>query len=118
MSFIVHTDNSDFFRKLMKIFLNELGHITEGYARGEDALDLLETGKADCVITGLELADMTGEEFIRRLMVSAHTAPVIVVTARDNDIQNARLNALGVRAIILKTGDWKNSLKEQLGNIG
>jgi CheY-like chemotaxis protein len=117
MSNIVHTDNSEFFRKIMKTFLAELGHTHEEFARGEDALELIKTGKVDCVITGMELADMHGEEFIKRLAVSRQTIPVFVVTSRDNDDQLKRLKILGVRAIMHKSGNWKNELGVWLANI-
>ena len=114
MSRIVHVDNSEFFRKLMKTFLSELGHESENFSRGEDAVNKVKAGKADWVITGLSLADMGGEEFIKRLAVSAQLVPVIVVTSSDEEAQHKRLDALGVKAVIQKSGDWKDTLAQQL----
>ena len=114
MSRIVHVDNSEFFRKLMKTFLSELGHESMSLARGEDAVSEVKAGSADWVITGMSLADMGGEEFIKRLAVSDRSAPVIVVTSSDEKTQYKRLNALGVKAIIQKSGDWKSDLAEIL----
>ena len=116
MGSIVHVDNSDFFRKLMRTFLVELGHESEGYSRGEDALDVAMSGKVDFVITGLELADMSGEDFIKQLIVSTQV-PIIVVTSNENDSQRNHLESLGVKAVVLKSGNWKDQLGEQLVNI-
>ena len=116
MSHIVHADNSEFFRKLMKTFLVELGHESENFARGEDAVAAVKAGKTDWVITGMSLGDMGGEEFIKRLAVSEVSAPVIVVTSSDEAAQYQRLVALGVKAIIQKSGDWKTGLSEKLAN--
>jgi len=116
MSHIVHADNSEFFRKLMKTFLVELGHESENFARGEDAVSAVKAGRTDWVITGMSLADMGGEEFIKRLAVSEVSAPVIVVTSSDEKTQHTRLNALGVKAIIQKSGDWKTELADHLMN--
>jgi len=117
VSRVIHTDNSDFFRKLMRAFLVELGHETKGLTKGEEALSIVKEGKADCVITGMELADMGGEEYVKRLLGVPHAVPVIVVTSQDNAAQKKRLGALGVRAIIQKSGDWKSELSQQLADI-
>ena len=117
MGTIVHVDNSDFFRKLVKAFLEELGHEAQGFARGEDALDMIMAGEVHYVITGLELADMSGEDFIKQLVLYADTVPVIVITSKDEGAQNAGLNELGVKAVIQKSGDWKIALKEKLARI-
>ena len=117
MSFIYHADNSEFFRKLMKSFLTEAGHQFEGSARGEDAVSAVTSGEADCVITGLQLADMTGEELVKRLIGSKVEAPVIVVTSNNDQTQKDRLKALGVKAVIQKSGDWKGDLSIQLANF-
>ena len=119
MGNIVHADNSEFFRKMMRTFLVELGHETEGFARGEDALDVVMSGQVDYVITGLQLADMHGEEFIKQLFVSTQV-PIIVVTATatENEAQTRRLDDLGVKAIIRKTSSWKDDLGGHLADIG
>ena len=116
MSRIVHVDNSEFFRKLMKAFLSELGHESENFPRGEDIVNRVKAGKADWVITGMTLADMSGEELIKRLAVSAQSIPVIVVTSSDEEAQHKRLDALGVRAVIQKSGDWKDILAQELAD--
>jgi CheY-like chemotaxis protein len=117
VSRIIHTDNSEFFRKLMRTFLVELGHETNGLTKGEEALTIVKAGKADCVVTGLELADMGGEEYIKRLLGVPQAVPVIVVTSQDNAAQKKRLDALGVKAVIQKSGDWKSELSRHLADI-
>ena len=117
MSRIIHVDNSTFFRKVTQAFLESQGYAYIGYARGEDAIDAAISGSGDCVICGLELADMNGEDFIRQLAVSASLLPVIVVSGYDDEQKSKRLQDLGVRAIIQKSGDWKTALKEHLAQI-
>ncbi|MCL1815755.1 MAG: response regulator [Treponema sp.] len=114
MDYIVHSDNSEFFRKLMKTFLSELGYEVQNYARGEDAMEAINDGGASCLITGMELADMSGEELIKRLTVSSHKIPIIAVTSNEAVVQSKRLDALGVKATILKSGDWKTELSKIL----
>ena len=117
MKHVIHADNSEFFRKLMKTFMAEKGLELESFERGDEAINAVAEGKASFVITGLSLADMGGEEFLKRLMTLPQKTPVIVVTSSDEDVKHKRLEALGVKAIILKSDDWKKELSRVL-NIG
>ena len=114
MGYIVHVDNSKFFRKVMKTFLSELGLESVGYDRGEDALDEIIAGRASCVITGLELADMSGEDFVKQLFIYGHPMTIIAVTASGDEERIRYLESLGVKATIQKAGDWKEKLREYL----
>ena len=114
MKHVIHVDNSEFFRKLMKSFLSEEGLECESFERGEDAVKAVAEGKASFVITGLALSDMSGEEFLKRLMTLPQKTPVIAVTSNDGEIKHKRIEALGVKAIILKTDEWKTELKRIL----
>jgi two-component system cell cycle response regulator len=114
MKHIVHVDNSEFFRKLMKTFLSELGRESESFERGEDAIEAVKAGRANIIITGLQLADMSGEELIKRLTVSSQAVPVIVVTSSEDEVQAQRLRALKAKAVLRKSGDWKEELKKLL----
>jgi len=110
--YVIHADNSTFFRKVIKVFLDELDIDSENYDRGEDVLTEVGIHKVSCVITGLELADMTGEELIRQLIYSGHSMTIIAVTSSDNDDRIKDLEAMGVRATIQKGGNWKEKLRE------
>ena len=114
--YIVHVDNSDFFRKVMRLFLSGLGHEYRGCSRGEDAIDAVMAGNVDWVITGLELADMSGEDFLKQLAVSVQEIPIIVVTGSNTEEQNRHLQDLGVKAVIQKSGNWKAEIRDQLTN--
>ena len=109
---VIHADNSGFFRKVMKFFLAELGLESKGLERGEDVLDAVEAHKVSCVITGLELLDMSGEELIKKLLFSTHSMTIIAVTSSNNEERAQRLKELGVKAIIQKGGNWKEKLRE------
>ena len=110
MKHIIHVDISEFFRKQIKTFLSETGHYSESFASGEEAMKEVEAGKVNCVITGLILSDMGGEELIKRLAVSPKHVVKIVVTGTHDEAQYKRLEALGVKAIIQKSDDWKAEL--------
>jgi len=110
--YVIHADNSSFFRKVLKIFLAELGVDSDGFEKGDDVLNEVGTRKVSCVITGLELADMTGEELIRQLQYSGHLMTIIAVTSSGNDVRIKNLEEMGVKATIQKGGDWKEKLRE------
>jgi len=114
MRYIVHVDNSKFFRKVMKIFLSELGLESDGFDLGEDALTAVMSGNVSCVITGLELPDMKGETLIGRMIaVAPSSMTIIVVTSSAHDEERVKnLEAMGVKATIQKAGDWKEKLRE------
>jgi DNA-binding response OmpR family regulator len=114
MRYIVHVDHSKFFRKLMKIFLSELGLVSEGFGLGEEALNAVMSGDVSCVITALELPDMSGETLISRIIaVAPSNMTIIVVTGSADDEERVKgLEAMGVKATIQKAGDWKEKLRE------
>ena len=109
---VVHVDNSSFFRKVIKVFLSELGIDSESYESGEDVLNEVGNRKVGCVITGLELTDMTGEELIKQLIYSGHSMTIIAVTSSGNDVLIKNLEDMGVKATIQKGGNWKEKLRE------
>jgi two-component system nitrogen regulation response regulator GlnG len=112
MSSVIHVDNSKFFRKLMQVFMAELGLECESYEMGEDVLDAVLNKKISCMITGLELPDMTGEELIRRVSISAPPMTIIAVTSSKNEERIYKLYGMGVKGIIQKGSDWKEKLRE------
>ena len=114
MKHVIHVDNSEFFRKMMKSFLSEKGLECESFEKGEDAVNAVAEGKASFVIAGLEFADMSGAEFLKRLMTLPQKTPIIIVTSSDEAAKHKRIEALGVKAIIMKTDDWKTELAKLL----
>lgn len=65
--------------------------VREGFAVdiagiGEAALAAVDTGQPDLVILDLMLPDMDGLDVVRQLRQSGHEVPVIILTARDDDV--------------------------------
>jgi len=110
--YVIHADNSSFFRKVTKAFLAEIGVDSDGFDNGDDVLNEIGNRKVSCVITGLELADMTGEELIRQLQYSGNTMTIIAVTSSGNESRIKTLEEMGVKATIQKGGNWKDKLRE------
>jgi CheY-like chemotaxis protein len=111
MKKIIHVDNSAFFRKVMKTFISEQGHVIESFDNGAEVLEQIESGDVCLIITGLSLADMKGEELVKTIVNSPyHTVPIITVTSNEGEAQLQKLRILGVKATILKSGTWREQL--------
>lgn len=112
MGRIVHVDNSGFFRKIMKLFLFELGYEYEGFSRGYDALFTVKNENIASVITGLELPDMKGEEFIRQLYLLQKPLSIIVFSSITSGERLKQLESMGVVGIVEKSSNWKEELRK------
>ena len=110
MSRVIHVDNSNFFRKIVGVFVSGFDLEFEGFSRGDEALRSFKNGGVSCVITGLELVDMSGEEFIKKIISFSSSQPIIVLSSHSEDDTAMRLKKLGVKAIIQKSSNWKTEL--------
>ena len=63
---ILHLEYSAFFRKLVKEMILESGHSPVESKYGSDVFKILAQTDVALIITGFELADMTGEELIQQ----------------------------------------------------
>jgi two-component system response regulator FixJ len=54
------------------------------YASGEELLSRLPAGAGDCLITDVQMPQMSGLDLLRRLRAKGETIPVIVITARSD----------------------------------
>ena len=113
MKKIVHIDNSEFFRKLMRTFLQAEGFEVESFDSATEANLVIGAGAADMVIMGMTFSEMEGEEFIRKI-VESFMGPVIVVSSSLDKYKEENLLGLGIRAALNKSGSWKEGLKLHL----
>lgn len=114
MSQVVHIDNSEFFRKMMKIFLSELGYESESYEKGRDAIYSLQNKRVACIITEVELPDMSGEELIKQLKIHSQPMSIVALTSITETEKIKHLEALGVLAVVQKSDNWKEQLRKLL----
>ncbi|MDR3333989.1 MAG: response regulator [Treponema sp.] len=112
---IVHTDNSEFFRRLVRTFLAEQGFEGVSYDQGSMALEAVKGGDVALVITGISLPDMNGEDFIRQIV--PYKIPVIVLTADESPEKQRALEDLGIKAYILKAKAWQEKLLPYLNAL-
>ena len=116
MKKIIHVDNSEFFRKLMKAYLEAEGFEVESYESAQEASFVIGAGSGDMVIMGLTFSEMEGEEFLSKTALS-FSGPIIVVSSSMNSARAEELFELGARATLDKTGPWKEALKSHLSAL-
>ena len=116
MKTIIHVDNSDFFRKQMKSFLESQGFEVESFDSAQEANFSIGSGGCSMVITGLAFSDLEGVEFTEKI-AETFSGPVIVVSSSvDNDME-AKLLARGIKAAINKSSSWKQIIKPYLEQL-
>ena len=116
MKKIIHLDNSEFFRKLVKTFLEGEGFEVESFKDTQDASLSIASGTANMVIMGLTFVDIKGEDFLVRIKESFE-GPVVVISSSVDKSKEAALVAKGAKAAINKSGPWKDELKLHLSAL-
>jgi len=70
--------------ELMEAVLSRLGHSATSATSGPQALELLEEGEFDVVLTDVAMAEMDGIELCRRVAEARPGLPVVVVTGQGS----------------------------------
>jgi len=82
--------------------LEREGFAVRAVASGEEALAHMDADPADLVVLDLMLPGIDGFEVLRRLRRAGHTVPVIVLTARDEDVDKIVGLELGADDYLVK----------------
>lgn len=86
MGHILVVDDEPAIVTVVRERLEREGFAVRAAAGGEEALASLEADPADLVVLDVMLPGMDGFEVLRRLRGAGHTVPVIMLTARDEDM--------------------------------
>ena len=113
---IIHVDNSEFFRKLVRTYLQAQGFEVESYESAQEASMALSSGFTDMVIMGLAFADVEGEEFFDRV-VNSYAGPVIVISSNVDKAMEEQLLIKGAKGAINKSGPWMQNLEPYLSAL-
>ena len=114
MKRIIHVDNSGFFRKFLRNFLQAEGFEVVGFDNTKEASLAIVSGIGDMVIMGLAFADTEGNDFLARIRDSFN-GPVIVISSSVDEMMEAELIAQGATAAINKSDpSWRQNLKSYL----
>lgn len=115
---ILHLEYSGFFRKIVKELILDSGHSPVESKYGSDVFKILAQTDISLIITGFELADMTGEELIRNMKNSRYSdIPIVLITSLEVNEVKERLKGLPIEDCILKqdlTPDRFNSCIDRI----
>jgi DNA-binding response OmpR family regulator len=116
MKKIIHVDNSEFFRKLLRTFLEKEGFEVESFDSAQEAGFSIGAGSGDMVIMGLAFFFFLGAEFINKILES-FSGPVIVISSSVDKTLEAKFIDMGIRAAFNKSGPWQEGLKPHLDQL-
>ena len=95
---VVHViDDDDAVRDALAALLAAAGHLVRTYASAVAFLEHLPTAMRGCVITDVQMPQMSGIELLRRMEGRLGEFPVVVLTGRANG---------SLAAEALKAGAW------------
>ena len=78
---ILVVDDEAKMQRVLEIMLKRMGHEVACADDGEQALQLLQSGPADLVISDLRMPGMNGTELLKALRDQGNDVPVIIMTA-------------------------------------
>ena len=102
---ILVVDDEEQILGLLSGVLRAAGYAVETRADGASALDALSALNAqgfDLVITDLAMPGLSGEAVLRAAKALAPAIPVVIITARASEREEATLRLLGADEILLK----------------
>jgi DNA-binding response OmpR family regulator len=102
MGHILVVDDEPAIVTVVRERLEREGFTVRAVASGEEALAYMDADPADLVVLDVMLPGMDGFEVLRRLRGAGHTVPVIVLTARDEDVDKIVGLELGADDYLVK----------------
>jgi len=102
MGHILVVDDEPAIVTVVRERLEREGFMVRAVASGEEALALMDADPADLVVLDVMLPGMDGFEVLRRLRGAGYTVPVIVLTARDEDVDKIVGLELGADDYLVK----------------
>jgi two-component system, OmpR family, response regulator len=86
MTTILIVDDEPGVRDLLQDALSNAGYVVRSATNGADGLDQLRRGSADLCVVDINMPTMNGFEFLEKLRAHDTKTPVLMLTARDSDV--------------------------------
>ena len=101
---VMVVDDVQHIRELLSLILKSEGFDVVESINGKDALNKLDGSYIDIVITDLNMPEMNGFEFVKKLRSSSdfHLTPVIMVTSENHVSIRRKAKQLGVNEWLMK----------------
>ncbi len=103
MKYVLYLERSSFFVKIVKKIIEPRGYEVLNARETEEAFSILQSKDISLIISGTEMKNSRGTDFIEKLSESEFSSvPVIILTSRDSLSLRERFFSLGVADYILK----------------
>ena len=99
---VLVVDDEPGIRRALRPPLAALGFDITEVARGEKALQVLQTESYDCVLLDVNMPGIGGIETLRRIRICAPRLPVIMLTVRDGEDEKVRALEMGADDYVTK----------------
>ncbi len=101
---ILFVDDEPSLVHIGKQILKPLGYKVEARTSSLEALELfkVKSEKFDLVITDMTMPKMTGDDLAREILKIRTNIPIILCTGYSKKISEGKVEALGVRALVMK----------------
>ena len=113
---ILVVDDEPFVCDAVKMMLSFDGHLVETASDAKQALDLLQKGRFDLVITDYAMPSMKGDELAAQIKLRTPGQPVVMITAYAEMLQSSGNPLKGVDFIISKPFLLEN-LREAIAKV-
>jgi two-component system chemotaxis response regulator CheY len=106
---VLIVDDSEFTRNYHSYILREVGFTVVTAVDGADALEKLYSQPFDLVLTDINMANMDGYEFIRRVRSSGdyNDLPIVIISTESESEDKSRGFLAGANFYIVKPSDPK-----------
>ena len=117
---VLVVDDSVTTRQLERSILEAAGYEVDVARDGQEAWDLLVAGEVfDLVVSDVEMPRLDGFQLVERVRGGARTErlPVVLVTARDSDVDRRHALEVGASAYVVKGGFDQEALLDILEQL-
>jgi FixJ family two-component response regulator len=101
-SLIAVVDDDRFVRESVKRLLSSLGFTVEAFASAADFLGSVHLEETACLITDIQMAEVSGLELYARLRAGGHVIPTILITAYPDEAVRTQAMNSGIHGYLVK----------------
>ena len=109
---VLVADDSPVVRELVREILGSVGLLVEEADDGATALDSIQQGEPDLLITDVEMPRMNGFDLLSEVRRRSQRLPVVMLSTRGSVEDRKRATRLGANAYLVKTEFHSESLLE------
>lgn len=99
---IVIVEDDESIREVVEYALQDAGYLVQAYERGDVAMEALESELPDLLILDLMLPGLPGLEICRKARARSASMPIIILSARDEEIDRILGLEIGADDYVVK----------------